>query len=129
REIHKKCAYSARRAMSCIRPIGLAGTGFIARGFARLVQANPDYRIATVLTRRRPASLADFPCDGTITNSIDELIERSDLIVECSGDPVHATMVVDRALAPGLPVVTMDSEFHVTTAAWLVGRCLLHEPK
>jgi predicted homoserine dehydrogenase-like protein len=113
--------------MSHIRPIGLAGTGFIASGFARLVRSNPDYRIAAVLTRRRFASLADFPCDGVITGSIDELIERSDLIVECSGDPIHATTVVSRALAAGRPVVTMDSEFHVTTGSWFVGRGLLTE--
>lgn len=113
--------------MSFVRPIGLVGTGFIARGFARLVQSNPHYRIASVLTRRRPDSLADFPCDGTITNSIDELIDRSDLVVECSGDPIHATAVVDRALSAGRPVVTMDSEFHVTTGSWFVGRGLLTE--
>src|SRR5690606_21725921 len=117
----------ARRAMTFVRPIGLVGTGFIARGFARLVQNNPAYRIAAVLTRRRPDSLPDFPCDGTITNSIDELIDRSDLVVECSGDPLHATVVVDRALSAGRPVVTMDAEFHVTTGSWFVGRGLLTE--
>ncbi len=113
--------------MSLVRHLGLVGTGFIASGFARLVQSNPDYRIAAVLTRRPPASLADFPCDGVVTGSIDELIERSDLIVECSGDPIHATTVIDRALAAGRPVVTMDAEFHVTTGAWFVGRGLLTE--
>lgn len=113
--------------MTFVRPIGLVGTGFIARGFARLVQNNPAYRIAAVLTRRRPDSLPDFPCDGTITNSIDELIDRSDLVVECSGDPLHATVVVDRALSAGRPVVTMDAEFHVTTGSWFVGRGLLTE--
>ena len=72
--------------MTFVRPIGLVGTGFIARGFARLVQSNPHYRIATVLTRRRPDSLADFPCDGTITNSIDELIDRYAGRLETGGD-------------------------------------------
>ncbi|MFA7506184.1 MAG: SAF domain-containing protein [Burkholderiaceae bacterium] len=113
--------------MSHIRSIGLVGTGFIAAGFARLVQSRKDYRIAAVLSRRHPASLAEFPCDGAITGSIDELIERSDLVVECSGDPLHATTVIDRVLAAGRPVVTMNSEFHVTTGAWFVGRGLLTE--
>jgi predicted homoserine dehydrogenase-like protein len=113
--------------MSFVRSIGLVGTGFIASGFARLVQNNSDYRVATVLTRRPTSTLADFPCDGKITNSIDELVERSELVVECSGDPIHATLVIDRALAAGRPVVTMDSEFHVTTGSWFVGRGLLTE--
>ena len=113
--------------MSLIRQIGLVGTGFIASGFARLVQSSPAYRIAAVLTRRPPASLAGFPCDGVITNSVDELIESSDLVVECTGDPIHATSIIDRLLAAGRPVVTMDSEFHVTTGAWFVGRGLLTE--
>jgi len=48
-----------------------------------------------------------------ITNSPQELIENSDLIVECSGDPVHATAVVSEAMDAGLKIVTMDSDLQV----------------
>jgi predicted homoserine dehydrogenase-like protein len=107
--------------------IGIAGTGFIARGFARLVlRSHPDLRIAAVLTRRDPATV-EFPGALRLTHSIDELVERCKLIVECSGDPIHATEVVSRALAAGRQVVTMNSEFHVTTGSYFASQGLLTE--
>lgn len=108
--------------------IGLSGTGFIARSFAHMVMKHaPDMRLQKVLTRRSPAALADFPTHGSVTNSIDELIEHSDLVFECSGDVLHSTVVIERALAAGRPVVTMNSEFHVTTGSWFADRGLLTE--
>lgn len=108
--------------------IGLSGTGFIARSFAHMVMKHaPDMRLDKVLTRRPPESVPDFPTHGSLTNSIDELVEGSDLVFECSGDVVHSTLVIERALAAGRPVVTMNSEFHVTTGSWFAGRGLLTE--
>ena len=40
-------------------------------------------------------------------------------MVECSGDPIHATYVLEKALEAGLPAVTMDSELQITTGSWL----------
>src|SRR5690606_23422997 len=108
--------------------IGLSGTGFIARSFAHMVMRHaPDMRLEKVLTRRSPSALTDFPTHGSVTNSIDELIEHSDLVFECSGDVLHSTVVIERAMAAGRPVVTMNSEFHVTTGSWFADRGLLTE--
>ncbi|MFA7505004.1 MAG: hypothetical protein WCZ28_09905 [Burkholderiaceae bacterium] len=116
---------SSKRPLS---RIGLSGTGFIGRSFAHMLMKHaPDMRLAKVLTRRDPSRLADFPTHGTVTNSIDEMIEGSDLVFECSGDVLHSTVVIERALAAGRPVVTMNSEFHVTTGSYFADRGLLTE--
>src|SRR5690606_20130044 len=108
--------------------VGLSGTGFIARSFAHMVMKHaPEMRLDKVLTRRDPALLADFPTHGSVTDSIDELVEGSDLVFECTGDVLHSTLVVERALAAGRPVVTMNSEFHVTTGSYFADRGLLTE--
>jgi predicted homoserine dehydrogenase-like protein len=55
------------------------------------------------------------------------LIEHSDIIVECSGDPIHAADVTDLAFSASLPVVTMNTEFHVTCGSYFVSKGLLTE--
>lgn len=108
--------------------IGLVGTGFIASGFARLVHHHvSDLTLGAVLTRRPPASVQGFPCTDRFTHSEQELLDKSDLIVECSGDVLHATRIVDIALRAGKPVVTMNSEFHVTTGSYFADKGLLTE--
>ena len=108
--------------------IGLVGTGFIASGFARLVHNHaPDLHISAVLTRRPIDQMGDFPLADRLTLSQQELIDKSDVIVECSGDVLHATDVIDEALRAGKPVVTMNSEFHVTTGSYFADKGLLTE--
>ena len=108
--------------------IGLVGTGFIASGFARLVHNHaPDLHINAVLTRRPIDQMGDFPLADRLTLSQQELIDKSDVIVECSGDVLHATDVIDEALRAGKPVVTMNSEFHVTTGSYFADKGLLTE--
>lgn len=108
--------------------IGLVGTGFIASGFARLVHNHaPDLHISAVLTRRPIDQMGDFPLADRLTLSQQELIDKSDVIVECSGDVLHATDVIDDALRAGKPVVTMNSEFHVTTGSYFADKGLLTE--
>ncbi len=106
--------------------VGVSGTGFIARGFIAATQGRKDYRISAVLTRRPPVSVEGIPRELLVRNAA-ELAEHCDLIVECSGDVLHATEVIDTALHAGLPVVTMNSEFHVTTGSWFTGRGMLTE--
>lgn len=106
--------------------LGVVGTGFISTHFAMSVDQVADFRIEKVLTRREPNDIAGFPED-TITKSIDDLINHSDLIVECSGDPIWATDVVARAVEARRPVVTMNTEFHITTGSAFVGRGVVTE--
>lgn len=103
--------------------IGISGTGFIARGMAHAIRTFAEYDLVAVLTRRPVNSLADdhFPQD-VLTNSIDRLIDRTDVIIECSGDAVHAAKVMMAAGEAGVPVITMNSEAQVTVVSALVQR-------
>lgn len=109
--------------------IGLVGTGFIARNFATMVENMPEcrYDVVSILTRRNIKDINGFPFEDKITNSINELIDKSDLILECSGDVFQATMVTEEAQNAGLPVLTMNSEFHVTTGAYFADKGYLSE--
>ena len=111
-----------------VKRIGVSGTGMIAHGFVRLIKQHyQDMEISRVLTRRPLGSLTDFPLPHALTNSIDDLIDHSDLIVECSGDVFHGTAVIERAFEAGLPVVSVNAELQVTTGSYLAGRGLLTE--
>lgn len=102
--------------------VGIAGTGFIARGLVEVLARHPALRLGRVLTRTDAAHRGDFPRRELLTRSIAELVDTSDVVVECSGDVVRATDVVEHVLAAGRPVVTMNSELHVTTGSWFAAR-------
>lgn len=106
--------------------IGLVGTGFMARGIAHVVERSP-LTLSRVLTRRPIESVVGLPRNNIITQNIAELIEHADLLIVCCGDPIHVTDVVAQAIEAGLPIVTMDSEFHVTTGSWFVEKGLITE--
>lgn len=111
-----------------VHRVGLVGTGFIASGFARLLmRKGGDLMLSSVLSRRTPAEAAGLAFEDHLTTSIDELLDSSDVIIECSGDVLHATEVINRAVRAGKPVVTMNSEFHVTTGSYFVGKGLVTE--
>lgn len=100
----------------------------ISHCFVRLImQHYQDLDIGRVLTRRRVDTLGDFPLPDRLTNSIDELIAHSDIIVECTGDVFFGTEVIERAFEAGLPVVTVNAELQVTTGSYLSGKGLLTE--
>lgn len=107
--------------------IGIVGTGFIGRGLAMALDFNQEMILSRVLTRRRPDTIPEHPRSDCLTQSLNELLEYSDLIVECSGDVRHATQVVSAALEAGLPIVTMNAEFHVTTGSFFADKGLLTE--
>jgi predicted homoserine dehydrogenase-like protein len=106
--------------------VGISGTGFIARGFKALSRNFKDMRVTAVLTRRHPLSVEGIARDLLVRDP-EELVSRCDLVLECTGDVIRATEVVDAAFRANLPVVTMNSEFHVTTGSWFAGRGILSE--
>jgi predicted homoserine dehydrogenase-like protein len=101
--------------------IGIVGTGFIASGLRHLIQASSDFVTSKILTRRPLNSLNDHP-SGVLTSSINELVDNSDIVFECSGDVVHATEVVLAATNAKKKVVTLNAEFHTTTGSYFVRR-------
>ena len=107
--------------------IGIAGTGFIAHRLFDSCRLMDDLEVSAVLTRRKLDSVQGVPPGARLTHSTQELIDRSDLVVECSGNPIRAAEVVRDALAASLPVLTMDSEFHVTCGSHFVGKGYLSE--
>lgn len=107
--------------------VGVVGTGFVARHFAYELQRRPAYRLARVLTRRPVDRCPDFPHPEALTDSLDALIEASDVIFECSGDAFHAARTIGPALDAGKPVVTLNAEFHATIGSEFAGRGLLTE--
>ena len=107
--------------------IGIIGSGFIANGLAKLLLQHPDYTLSGVLTRTDLSKRTDFIKPEVLTNNLDDLIGSCDLIVECSGDAIYATETIDRILKADIPVVTMNSEFHVTTGSYFVDKGLVTE--
>jgi predicted homoserine dehydrogenase-like protein len=107
--------------------IGIAGTGFVGRGLAIALESQKDFTLSAVLTRREIASIDNFPRKEKLTNSFQELVERSDVIVECTGDAIHATNVVEHAFNAARPVVTMNAEFQVTAGSYYADRGVLTE--
>lgn len=106
--------------------VGIVGTGFIATGLFTLMRSFSDMAVTRVMTRRDVLSVRGMDA-GVLTSSLDDLLEHSDIIVECSGDIIHTTHVVDAAMNAGIPVVTMGAEFHVTVGSWFGNRGILTE--
>ena len=101
--------------------IGLIGTGFIGSGLARLIKSSPDFELSNILTRRDSADINGFNA-GVVTNSINKLVDNADIVFESSGDVVYATEVVLAATNAQKKVITINSEFHVTTGSFFTRR-------
>jgi predicted homoserine dehydrogenase-like protein len=109
--------------------IRIVGTGFIGQGIVLALESQKDLQVTKVLTRRKINPEFKFVRPELLTDSIDELIEHSDLVVECTGSVLWATLVLDRVLEANIPVVTMDSEVHITTGSYLAQKGLITEAK
>jgi dTDP-4-dehydrorhamnose reductase len=117
--LHKQQGYQSK--------IGIIGSGFIASGLAKLLTQHEDFAISAILTRSPIDSRSDFAQHALLTNDLEDLLGTSDLIVECSGDAIYATETIKQITEANIPVVTMNSEFHVTTGSYFVGRGLVTE--
>ena len=93
----------------------------------RSLNQQPDMRVSVVLTRRALTSIQDHPAPTLLTNRPTALLRQVDLVVECSGDPIYATVIIEACISAGIPVVTLNTEFHVTTGSYFAGKGLLSE--
>jgi predicted homoserine dehydrogenase-like protein len=107
--------------------LGIVGTGFIVRNFLLALERYPGYTASRILSRRAIDSCSEFPAKDLLTNSVDTLLRDSDVVLEATGDVLHATDVIGAAMDRGLPVVTMNTEFHVTTGSYFADKGLLSE--
>ena len=78
--------------------IGIVGTGFIGLGLAVALESMKTLTLSAILTRRDTGSI-DSRHRDKLTTSLNRLIDQSDLIVECTGDAIYATEIVDRVLS------------------------------
>lgn len=106
--------------------IGLVGTGFIARGMLRMIDAADDMEAVKVLTRR-PSGTISGRMGDLATSSVDELVESCDLVVEACGDVPQAAASIDAAMRARRPVVTIGTEFHVTIGSWFADKGMITE--
>lgn len=109
-----------------MKRIGVVGTGFIGTGLTKTLRNRNDIMIGKVLTRRDPATVKGIPLED-LTNSIEDFLENADLIVECSGDVLYGTEVIDRAMKASLPIVTMNSELQITTGSYFAKKGFITE--
>lgn len=107
--------------------VGIIGTGFVARHFTYELERRPGWRLGKVLTRRPLDRCPDFPHQAALTDSLDALIEASDVVFECTGDAFYAARTIGRVLDAGKPVVTLNAEFHATIGSHFVARGALSE--
>ncbi len=110
-----------------MKNIGVIGTGFIAKGLVNLLNNSREYKLSGILTRTDASTRTDFPRVELLTNSLHYLIEHSDLIVECSGDAIYATDSIAKILEASLPVVTMNTEFHITAGSYFIDKGFVTE--
>lgn len=113
--------------MKTITKIGIAGTGLIGTGLAIEIDRQNDMELEKVLTRRDILKMNDYPFPDVLTNALDQLINNCDLIVECSGDVIYGTEVIDQAMKASIPVITMNAELQVTTGSYFARRGFITE--
>lgn len=106
--------------------VGIVGSGYIARGVVYALRKNDRFTVSSVLTRRSPDALDGFG-GINVTNSVDELVRHSDIVVLSVGDPIYGTDVALEVLASEKPLVTMDSELQVTSGSLLASKGFVTE--
>ena len=113
--------------MNNVTNVGVVGTGFIAQGLVKALLSEKDIAVTSILTRRKIDDFVSYPKKECLTNSVEELVEKSDIIVECSGDVIYGTDVVNQAFLASIPVITMNSELQVTTGSYFADKGYITE--
>ena len=109
------------------KTIGIIGTGFVSRHFVQELANRPELQLGRVLTRRPLESCNDYPEQDALTQHLDALIATSDIVFECTGDVAYAASTIGKILKSGIPVVTLNAEFHATLGSHFVDFGLLTE--
>lgn len=109
-----------------ITRIGIVGSGFIAKGLFDLIISKNEFQILHVLTRS-DIDKRENEFNGLLTNSIEELIDNSDLVIECSGNIIYAAEVLEKVMQHNIPVITMNTEFQVTIGSYFVDKGFITE--
>ena len=78
--------------------MGIIGTGLIGTGLTKLISIQSDVCVSRILTRRNISRYAKLYLSEKLSNSVEELIAHSDLIVECSGDVIYGSEMISKAL-------------------------------
>ncbi|HFU75252.1 MAG TPA: NAD(P)-dependent oxidoreductase [Arcobacter sp.] len=106
--------------------IGIIGTGFIGKGLYNLILSKDEFEVVKVLTRSNINKREGY-VSNTLTNSILELITNSDIIIECTGEVLYTTENILEIAKTNIPIITMNTEFHITTGSYFVDKCYLTE--
>ncbi|MDQ0873223.1 putative homoserine dehydrogenase-like protein [Paenibacillus sp. V4I3] len=107
--------------------IGVIGTGFISKGLVIEIEKAYGLKVSRVLTRRNIDHCGEYPLNDRLTNSVDELIEHSDVIVECCGDTIYGTETILRIMEASIPVITINADLQVTTGSYLASKGFITE--
>lgn len=107
--------------------IGVVGTGFVARRFVQLVRGKLPGLAVTGVLSRRPRAASPWIDEDLHTSSLAELADGCDVVFEASGDAFFATEICLEMVKRGMPVVTMNCEFQITTGSYFADRIFLSE--
>jgi predicted homoserine dehydrogenase-like protein len=107
--------------------IGVVGTGFISKGLVIEIEKAYGLCVSKVLTRTRIDLRGDYPLQDRLTNSVEDLISGSDLIVECCGDVIYGTQTILSIMEAGIPVITINADLQVTTGSYLASKGFITE--
>jgi predicted homoserine dehydrogenase-like protein len=101
--------------------VAIVGAGFIGSGLAFALAARTDMTLARIVTRRSRVVAQHLPSQ-LVTDSVDEAIEHSDLVIECTGDVAYGAATAVAVLAAGKPLVTINAELQITVGSALATR-------
>ena len=107
--------------------IGVVGTDFIASGLARVLAKQSGFDLTSILATKHESELSDGSFQELKTSNAEKFFNSVDVVFESSGDPLYAAEIVAAAFERRLPVITMDSEFHVTVGSYFASRGFLSE--